>query len=255
MFKTPRFFLVRILMKCVFFAVSIFLCSWKKDNTPHCKFKFESFKSLGKIPEPSDIVYDKDSKHFFIVSDHGILFECDLSGKIIRRASEEGMDFEGVEVTDSFVYVSDEKPRKVYKFRKNDLSLVRTYNMTWGGASNKAFESITYNVTKKCFILVSQAPVVIIEYNDDFKEIDRHSFDGARDMSGSRWYNGDMYLLSNLDETIFKCDPITYAIKEYYKIDVLNPEGIAFDADGNVSVTSDDLRRIYFFKKIPTIKQ
>jgi hypothetical protein len=41
-------------------------------------------------------------------------------------------------------------------------------------------------------------------------------------------------------------------VKEYYDIDVLNPEGLAFDADGNVSITSDDLQRLYFFKNLPT---
>ena len=73
-------------------------------------------------------------------------------------------------------------------------------------------------------------------------------------MSGARWYKGDMYLLGNLDETIFKCDPNTYEVKEWYKINVLNPEGLSFDANGNVSITSDDLQRLYFFKNLPTIK-
>ena len=231
------------------------LMSSGQKEVPHCRFKFESFKTLDKIPEPSDIVYDKDSKHFFIVSDHGMLFECDLTGTVIRKANEEGMDFEGVEVTDSFVYVSDEKPRKVYKYNKSDLSLVKIYNVTWGGGFNRAFESITYNETKKCFVLVSQTPVVIIEYDNNFHEIDRHSFHGTRDISSARWYKGAMYLLANKDAIIFKCDPITYDVKEFYKIDVLNAEGLAFDGEGNVSITSDDLRRIYFFKNLPTIKQ
>ena len=48
----------------------------------------------------------------------------------------------------------------------------------------------------------------------------------------------------------FKCkDP--GKVKEWYKIDVLNPEGLAFDADGNVTITSDNLQRIYFFKNLP----
>lgn len=239
-----------LILSTLLFAPAL-MSSGLKD-VPHCKFRFETFRSLDKIPEPSDIVYDKDSKHFFIVSDNGVLFECDLTGKVIRKAAVKGMDFEGVEVTDSFVYVSDEKPRIVYKYNKSDLSLLRTYNVTWNGLSNKAFESIAYNATKKCFILVPQSPVVIIEYNNDFKETDRHSFHDARDMSGARWYKDNMYLLSNLDETIFKCDPVTYKVKEYYKINVLNPEGLAFDADGKVSITSDDLQRIYFFKNLPT---
>ena len=226
----------------------------KQKSIPHCKFKFDHFRSLKHIPEPSGIVYDKGSGHSFIVSDHGKLFETDSVGNIIRKAPKEGMDFEGVEMNDSFIYVSDESPRKVYKFRKSDLSVVKEYNVSWGGAINKAFESITYNYTKNCFVLVSQAPVVIVEYSDDFKELNRFRFRNSRDVSDARWYNGDIYLLSSLDETIFKCDATSYAVKECYKINVLNPEGLAFDKNGNVSVTSDDLQRVYFFKNLPIIK-
>lgn len=233
----------------------IFLCSFGRKEIPHCKFKFDHFRTLKKIPEPSDVVFDKDSGHYFIVSDHGKLFECDLEGNIIRKAAKEGIDFEGVEVKDSFIYVSDETPRKVYQYRKSDLSLVNVYTVSWGGAMNRAFESITYNYTKKCFILVSQQPIVIVEYTDDFKEIARHKFSGVRDMSGARWHDGSMYLLSNLDACIIKCNPENYEALEYYSINVLNPEGFGFDAAGNVSVTSDDFQRLYFFNNLPTIKK
>lgn len=233
---------------------SIFLFSFKEKEAPHCKFKSEHFKTLKKIPEPSDIVFDEESNHFFIVSDHGKLFECDLEGNIIRKAEEEGMDFEGVEVKDGFVYVSDEKPRKVYKYRKSDLSLVKVYPVSWAGGYNKAFESIAYNYTKNCFVLISQTPVTVIEYDTNFHELERYPLHIARDMSGARWYKGDLYLLSSMDASIFRCDPVTYAVKEYYKIDVINPEGLAFDAGGKVLVTSDQLWRLYFFGSLPRYK-
>ena len=73
-------------------------------------------------------------------------------------------------------------------------------------------------------------------------------------MSGARWYKGDLYLLANKDACIYKCDAATYLPIEAYKINVFNPEGLAFDAAGNVSITSDDLQRLYFFKQLPTIK-
>ena len=231
--------------------VSLF--SFGQKELPHYRLRFDHFNVLHKIPEPSDIVFDKDSNHYFIVSDHGRLFECDLEGNVIRKAIDEGLDFEGVEVKDSFVYVSDETPRKVYQYRKGDLSLVKVYSLAWGGAMNKAYESITYNYTKKCFVLVAQQPATIVEYTDDFMEISRTPFPGARDISGARWHDGKIYLLADLDASIIMCNASTYKQEAYYKINVLNPEGIAFDANGNVSITSDDLQRLYFFKSLPTI--
>ncbi len=235
-------------------SLSVLLVSFKKKEIPTTKFKFEHFKLLKKIPEPSDIVYDKETGHTFIVSDHGKLFECDTLGNIIRKAPEEGMDFEGVEILDSFVYVSDETPRKVYQYRKSDLSLVNVFSVTWQGALNKAYESLTYNATKKCFLLVSQQPVAVVEYDKDFKEIKKYPFRLARDISSARWHNGFVYLLSGKDECIFKCDPNTYEALEKYNINVLNPEGLAFDAHENILITSDDLQRLYFFNNLPIIK-
>ena len=174
--------------------------------------------------------------------------------KILRKAKEEGMDFEGIEVKDSFIYVSDEKPRKVYKYRKCDLALIKVYNVAWSGGFNKAFESITYNYTKSCFLLVSQQPVVVIEFDSNFHELERYPLHIARDMSDARWYKGSLYLLSNMDNRIFKCDPSTYAVKEYYNLNIINPEGLAFDADDNVLITSDNTQRLYFFNKLPEIK-
>ena len=215
-------------------------------------FKFESFKLLKKIPEPSDIVYDKDNDHYYIVSDHGILFETDTTGNIIRKAEFEGLDFEGVEIRDSFIYVSDETPRRVYKYRKSDFAMVKEYQVSYTGPLNKAFESITYNYAKNCFILVSQEPVSIYEYNEKFQFQERFPFHIAHEISDARWYNGELYFLSSYDQLIYRVDPNTYEVKEEFKINVSNPEGLAFDKHGKVTITSDDLQRIYFFNQLPT---
>ena len=61
---------------------------------------------LKTIPEPSDVVFDKETGHLFIVSDRGILFECDMAGKVIRKAPIEGMDFEGVAVQPNVLRLS-----------------------------------------------------------------------------------------------------------------------------------------------------
>jgi uncharacterized protein YjiK len=227
---------------------SIPLTSFARKGDRLVKYNYDHFRSTGNIPEPSDVAYDKETNHLFIVSDHGMLFETDLTGKVIRKAKEGGLDFEGVIIKNGYVYVSDETPGKIYKYRKDDLELMQTYKVSWSGALNRAFESITYNETKNCFVLVSQAPPVIIEYDTSFKELNRYPFNATRDVSSARWHNNSCYILGNKDRTIFECDPLNYRIKQAYLINVLNPEGLDFDSDENVYITSDDLQRLYFFK-------
>ncbi len=225
------------------------LLSFRHKDYKEIKTNFSYSRKLEKIPEPSDIVYDASSAHFFIVSDHGKLFECDTTGKILRKADFEGMDFEGVEVKDSFVYVSDETPRRVYKYRKSDLSLVDKYNVVWGGAMNRAYESIAYNYARSCFVMVGQQPPVIVEYDEHFKELRRQRFSTARDISGARWHNGQIYLLSNLDAGIYTCDPIDYSIRAFNKINVPNPEGVEL-VDGSLFIVSDNAQKMYVFNHL-----
>ncbi len=181
----------------------------------------------------------------------GKLFECELSGKIIRKAKFEGLDFEGVELKDEFVYVSDESGRMVYKYKQGDLSLVKSYPVKWEGAINKAYESIAYNYAKKCFVLVAEKPATIVEFDENFNELKRYPFRYAKDVSGARWHNNALYLVSSGNNCIFKCNPVNYQVIAKYNINVINAEGMAFDSSGKVTITSDDLQRIYYFKDLP----
>lgn len=247
------YFSMRIPLWFIMGGVALLCSSFKHKNKGYPEFSIRSVRhvNLKKIPEPSDVVYDSTNSHLYIVSDHGILFETDTNGTVLRKAKEEGLDYEGVEIAGEHIYVSDETPRKVYKYNKKDLSLEKTYTVNWSGGMNKAFESITYNYSKNCFVLVSEVPVVIIEYNENFEVLEKHPFHEARNMSSARWYKGYLYLLSSLDECIFKLDPVSYTVLAKYKIGVYNPEGFAFDGNSKLMVTSDDLQRMYYFNKLP----
>ena len=227
--------------------------SFNFKSVPHHKLKYEHSVST-KIAEPSDVVYDKETNHIFIVSDHnGGLYECETNGKIIRKAKYEGLDCEGVEIKDSFVYVADESGRKVYKYGKAALNLIQTYPLPYTGPRNSGFESITYNETKHCFVLITEKdPTVIYEMDNDFHVLRTKPFKGVRDISSARWYKGAMYLLSDLDAEILRCNPTTYEVEEEFSINVFNPEGLSFDNDGNITITSDNLQRIYYFKNPQT---
>lgn len=229
--------------------------SFSSQGKKLCRVKHKGYKMLKSVPEPSDIVFDSVGNHYFIVSDHGYLYECDTNFDVIRKAEVSGLDFEGIDLLDSFIYVSDETPRQVYKYRLSDLSLVQKYSVSWGGAANKAFESISYNYAKQCFVLIAQQPAVLIEYDNTFKETAQYRINAARNIAGARWHNGMLYLLSSLDASILVCDPKSYNVLATYQLNVLNPEGLSFDSSGRVRIVSDDTRRVYFFDQLPIIQQ
>jgi len=240
-----------LLKKKIFFASLIFLfCAYTGKEVSFTKIKYVAKNSVN-VPEPSDIAFDKETRHLFIPSDNGILFECDSLGKILRKAETLGWDFEGVEIKDSAVFVSDESSRKIYKYNKKDLTIETVYSVPYCGGRNEGFESITYNDSKKCFVLISEKnPVSIIELNENFQIINQQIFEGSRDISSARWFNGYMYLLSDEDRCILQCDPHTYKVKHVFKIDVINPEGISFDNSGNVIIAADDIQHLYYFNPL-----
>lgn len=205
---------------------------------------------LRRLPEPSDIVFDAATQHLFIVSDHGILYECDTSGKPTRSASVKGVDFEGVEVREKYVLVADETQRRIYKYNKSDLSLDKIYTVQWGGAINRGFESLAWNASKHCYVLVAEQPAVIVEYTEEFTEITRYPFRHTRDISSARWRNGYMYLLSDIENCLMRCDPQTYEPVAYYNFDIINPEGFDLLPSGRTMVVSDNEQKIYFFSQI-----
>ncbi len=214
---------------------------------------------LKTIPEPSDVVFDRETGHLFIVSDRGILFECDMAGKVIRKAPIEGMDFEGVEIKGGFVYVTDEKPRIVFKFRKSDLALVSRYKVKWEGGLNRAYEGITYNYAKNCFIMVAERPATLVEFDTLFHELHRYPL-AAIDkrfadlsMAGARWHEGKLFLLSSSASALFNCSPTDYSITSIKRFQMADPEGVDFDGVGNMIITSDNCRKIYYFKNISNI--
>ena len=103
--------------------------------------------------------------------------------------------------------------------------------------------------------MISQQPAIIVEYDEQFNEISRKKFNIGRDISAARWYKEKFYIISSKDACIYVCDATNYNVQQSYKINVTNAEGLAFDANGKMLITSDDLQRLYFFNQLPNIKQ
>lgn len=201
-----------------------------------------------QVDEPSDAALSPDGQSFYVVSDNGYLAQIDKSGKLLRKADVKGIDFEGIYVNDTAIFLMDETPRKVYQLDLKTLEVKRTYLIPYTGGRNKGFESLTWNNTKGVFVTFTEKdPIWIYELDKDFRVVNQLEFNKkVRDVSSIRWHGGFMWILSDEDRTLHKCDPKTYAVLESWLLPVINPEGFVF-ADGKLYVFSDDMERMYIF--------
>ena len=202
-----------------------------------------------EIPEPSDICYNPKTDTFFIVSDKGILIECDNDLKIIRMNKQKNTDFEAVYAYDDYIYCVDESGRDIYEYKISDFSSTRVINKPVSGAENKGYESLTYNNDKNIYLLITESdPTILFELDKDFQTINQVDISYiAKDISSATYHNRFLWLLSDEDKQIIKVDPTNYKVVTRYEIPVSSPEGITFDKNDNLLITSDKKERIYYF--------
>ena len=245
-----------IIFTALFFLILVgnTVSAQKKPKVP--TLKFESSVSL-KIPEPSDITLSPSGKSFYIVSDNAILFETDLEGTVIRKTEAvKGIDFEAVWSDENYVYVADETTRKIHLYSHKVLKHEKTLNFAYSGGRNKGVESITFNKAKNTFILITETdPSVIFETDSNFVQLNEKEWTFSRDVSAATYHQEHIWILSDEDMTVFKCNPFTYEIVGQWKINVLNPEGIAFDNNNRMIILSDDLERMYFFNHPESVQK
>jgi uncharacterized protein YjiK len=235
---------IKILTAIILLTV---LASFKKDKVT--KVYHASWKTLN-VPEPSDIALAPGNSSYYVVSDDAAtVFELDVQGKILRTSKVLGIELEAVCARPDYLYVVDESPRKVYQLSHGDLDVLRTFSVPYSGGRNKGYEAMTYNEEKKCFVLITERdPIYIHEFDHDFRQINEYRWNSARDISSATYLDGFIYLLSDEDMTVFKCNPKNYQVIDKWKIDVHNPEGIVFH-NNLMLIISDDLERLYFFNK------
>jgi uncharacterized protein YjiK len=217
-------------------------------------FAFKSDKGLTKIfqktikvPEPSDLCVSlSDQSNFYIVSDNGLLFETDKEGKIVNKSNYVGYDFEGICTAGDLIYVSEESVRKISVFDK-DLNYLYSKVLNYNGGRNKGIEAICYNTEKEIFVAITERdPVMLREYDKNWNLLSEREFKNHSDISAITYYGADYWILSDEDRTINQYST-DFALKKRYKLNVINPEGITFDAENNLCILSDDMQILYKF--------
>lgn len=202
-------------------------------------------KTPVEVKEPSDILLV--GKRIFVVSDNGYLHEMDATGKILKTSSYVGIDFEAVTADSSYLYVSEESNRKVTVF-DFDLNFVKSYTIAYSGGRNQGFESIAYSSSAKKFYLFTEKNETLLRvYDTQFSSFTEVPIKGISDISSCQLINGEFWLLSDEDHTVFVLND-KYEITEKIELPVINPEGFSLDSAGNLLVVSDDMQMLYKFQ-------
>lgn len=237
--------------KYLFLLLIIPLCSFKKGEPLFPKYKHLKpyFHKDVNLLEPSDIcLTDSDPTHFFIVGNRGVIAETDSNGKVLRHTKQDGSDYESVCVKDNMIYALDESLRRLDIIDEKTFEVKKSIQIPYGGARNKGIEGLTYIPSQKKFVAVIEKPAMIVELNEQMQLIAQTKLKNIRELSSVTYHDNFLWLLSDEDETVYKVNPADYTIIDQWKIPVINPEGICFDANGNLIIVSDDMSTLFKFK-------
>lgn len=207
-----------------------------------------------QVYEPSGLCFSLDKKSLWTVSDDTRkVYKLDLEGNVLKTLSYTGNDLEGVAVdpADSTIWVAEEYLSQIVQLDTlgNELNRITVP----GASGGKGLEGITINYTNGHYLMLKeQDPGVLIELDEEFNllKFQRKTF--AYDFSGIFYesQNQHLWIVSDQNETVFKCDMDGYVISEY-PIDVRKAEGIAVDIENNlVYVVSDDTEQLFVFELI-----
>lgn len=228
----------KIFIICAFCSL---LIAGKTDRLkPVQKYKLD-------VEEPSDLKMLPNGQ-MLIVSDKGYLCEITSEGKLVRKFSLKGTDFEGVYFEKEQIFVVDERYRRIYVLNYNTGETEGTYTIPYSGARNSAYEGICRNEkTQKWLLAIEKGPVMLRELNDEFLPGKEIAFPYASDISALSWYDGFLWILSEEDHRLFQVNPDTYKPVKSFDIGITGAEGLTFDVQGNFYICSDGMSKIFKF--------
>jgi len=228
------------------YLLSFFLVAFTQSSRLKHSQKFSI-----NIDEPSDIALSSNGQFFYIVSDKGSLFKTNIQGEIIQKSGLVGTDFEAVCVKENKIYVVDERYRNIYVLDEATMLVERKVTVPYSGGRNSAYEGICWNPKKNKFVLaVEKSPVLLYELDDNLRIVNEIDFKASTDISSVTYAQDYLWILSEEDHCIFKTNPNDYSVIKKYNLSVVGAEGVAFDEQNKMYITSDGMAKIYRYDKI-----
>ncbi len=200
-------------------------------------------KKPSNVKESSAIFWD--NKNLYVLGDSGQLLISDNNTSSYFALDFE--DSEGIYVNDEHIFVTEERSRKVVILKKETLKKIAEKHIPFSGRLNRGFEGITYNTNSKEFLVITEEnPCQIIRLDKDFNVIAYHDLQ-ISEASDLAFFKNDIWVISDVNATIYKLDSNNFNVKESWAINVLNPEGITF-SENQMIVVSDNLEKIYYYE-------
>lgn len=203
------------------------------------------------VAEPSDLAAIPGSgDRFFVVSDNGLVAVVDTLGHQLRRSPRFAFDLEACALHNGRWVVVDEGARQLRWLDTAGFRPLRTLTVPYGGGRNKGVESIAWLPDRGHWLLVTERdPIIALELDTAARVVNETTLQpGVRDISSATWHDGALWLLSDMDRQVMRCDPNTFAVTQRYTIPVINPEGFVIADGGRLWVVSDDRQRLYRFQ-------
>lgn len=228
--------------------LSLLLVSIAANASAQKSIKLKYNKSVAvSIPEPSDITVDSLTGRIFIVSDKGGYAEIDQQGNTIQFIQAGLSDCEAVTIDNGTLLVVEERNRMIHQFEIDGGKEEKVIEIPYSGGRNKAYESICKISNDKYLLITEKDPVWIFELNTEFHIVNRIRPQVKRDISAACWHNGRLWLLSDEEASVHLMSTDFKTVEKSFRVNVNNPEGLAFLKTGEMLILSDDYARLYFF--------
>lgn len=198
------------------------------------------------ISEPSDICLAPDGQTFLVPGAKSYLYRCSAQGEVIETASYKGYDLEGVCTDGKHIFVSEENFQRIVVLDAAHLNPEYSISLPHGGGRNEGREACCYLSSSREFLYSTEKnPQFFSRLNASHQIIEEFRIKGISEVSALTEFQEKIYALSDEDATIYQIDINKKTILQKWRLNILNPEGVVFLAEGKCIVISDDEARWY----------
>ncbi len=213
----------------------------------HAQEKLVPIKIIkSQCNEPSDILFFNNQ--FYVLGDKAFLYQMNLSGTI-ESTHLSDFDLEGMTTDGQYIYVSEETYQRIWVWDPQSGQVIKQIPFKHGGGRNEGVESLAFDAKAHQFILATEKdPNLFYRTDLDFNILEQFKVEGISEVSGMTYHKGLWYVLSDEESTLYQVNDQTKKIEKYWELPIINAEGVAFDNDGGLWISADDMKKIFQFK-------